>query len=459
MHKVIASIIASAIIATPATALACSLSPFPPPPMCERFWNGDAVALIEVTDIHESNTNHRRVTLRVLDIFRGDPPLELTIKDPWTSCGVTFGQKGQYLAWLFHENDSWTAFGDRAGRWGDKDLTSEDLRYAQSMKHPPSTGRIFGTLDKPPQMLFGQKNSNEPLPIRAGAVVVATGSSGTFQAAISPALNFELPGLAPGKYSVTVFGLRPELSVLPEEVEVHAGGCKQLYLSSGSSSEVKGRVYGRGRVPQTAWIHLIPTTQPPVAHSREMKVFADSETGVFEFKHVDPGSYVLGFELGHSPTLDNPYAARYYPEAKDAASAKIIEVKAGQQIENLEFDLGTEVPRRLVHVRVTWSDGSPVHKATAYLRDAHNPYSSVAEEQTETDENGEVILEGFIDTDYDVDANAVCKGTAATRDIKKKVIPATPSNTSVQLHVIGKKCVLVGNGYIDELKRLEDLEP
>jgi hypothetical protein len=129
--------------------------------------------------------------------------------------------------------------------------------------------------------------------------------------------------------------------------------------------------------------------------------------------------------------------------------AKIFEVKEGQQINDIKFDLGHEVPRRLVRVRVTWGDGSPVHRATAYLRDAHNPNSSVVNEQTETDANGEALLEGFIDTDYDVDANAVCEGTAASRDIEKKVISAAISEAFVELRVPERKCTLKGNRYLE----------
>ena len=45
------------------------------------------------------------------------------IYDPWTSCGVRFGQKAQYLAWLTREKETWTSYGDRAARVGDGDQT------------------------------------------------------------------------------------------------------------------------------------------------------------------------------------------------------------------------------------------------------------------------------------------------------------------------------------------------
>jgi len=456
MLKPVVFVIAVAVILYPTDTFGCSLSPLPLPPICERFWEGDAVALVEVIDIHESKTNNRRVTLRVLDVFRGNPPLELTIKDPWTSCGVAFGHKAQYLAWLTRDRDTWTAYGDRAAAEGGNSQVAEDLRYAQEMKHAPATARVFGTVDRSPALRFGTTSHEMPTPNRTGAIIVATGDGGTYQAAVNSDSKFELAELVPGKYMISVLGLPRGLSVIPEEVTVVGGACKQMYLFSGSSAEISGRVFGSGKKPETAQVKLIPVGAHGGDRSRENKVFVDTDSGNFEFKHVEPGQYVLGFELEHSPSLGIPYASRYYLDAKDLASAKVVEVKENQKITDIEFDLGREVPRRLVHVKVTWPDGSPVYKATAYLRDAHNPYSSVADEQTETDDHGEATLEGFIDTDYDVDANAVCRGNAATRDVKKKIIPAGTSEAFVNLRVPGRKCVLVGNKYLEELEKLQD---
>lgn len=438
------------IVVRAMTASACSVSPLPPKPICERFWDGDAVVLAEVTDIREENGNHRRVSMRVLDTYRGAPPPELTVDDPWTSCGLNFGQKGQYLVWLFHKRGSWTAYSDRAARRSEGGVNA-DVLYAQSMKHPPSTARIFGTLDKP---IFRTPASDEKnsQPSRQGSVIVAEGPSGVFNSYVSADLSFDLPEVTPGKYTIKVVGLPSNLSVTPEEVQVQEGGCKQMFLFSGSSAGVKGRVFGFGKQPQVAQVSLVAVDRAVGQRSNEMKVFADSETGAFEFTHVQPGRYVLGFELGHSPTLDVPYAPRYYVAAADSSSAKVIDVTEGQQVTGIDFDLGLEVPRRQIHVRVTWADGSPVRRATAYLRDAHNPYSSVANKQTETNEKGEALLEGFIDTAYDVDANAVCKGAPASRDIKKKVIAAGTTDAFVELRVSGRKCVLVGNDYLTELE-------
>ncbi len=433
------SVIAVSAFLSARVALGCQASPFEPPPICERFWEEDAVALVDVQNI-ELYGHSRRVTIRVVDVYRGSPPAELTMRDPITTCGAKFGRKARYLAWFSKtKSGKWTAYGDLAEK------LTDDLRYAQFMKNPPNTGRIYGSLDKPRRSRF-MAVSKEPEhgPNRTGTVVVAENEKARFSAVVGTDLSFDFPTLPPGKYKIRVEGLPSNLTVDSEEVEVHAGGCNELALFSASSAGIAGRLVAAGRMPRFAQVFLISTATLGKSVPPSLPwVMTDASAGVFQFKHVEPGKYVLGLEIGHSPTLDVPYASRYYPEGQEVTKATVIEVHAGEQIGNIEFNVGSEVARRRVRVRVTWEDGTPAQNATTYLRDAHNPYSTVADKQTATDANGEAVLEGFVDTDYDVDANGTCKGRSVSNGIKKKVLPASAADAFVRLTIPGRKCALI----------------
>lgn len=431
-------IVVSALLSA-RVALGCEPSPFEPPPICERFWEEDAVALVDVQNI-EIHGQDRWVTLHVVDVYRGNPPSELTMRDPITTCGANFGHKARYLAWFSKtKSGKWKAYGESA------ETSTEDLKYAQTIKNQPNVGRIYGTLDKPRRSRFMTVSKElEHGPSRAGTVVVAENESVRFNAVVGTDLSFDFATLPPGKYRIHVEGLPSNLTVDSEEIEVHGGGCNELALFSASSAGIAGRLVAAGRMPRFAQIFLISTaTLGKSAPPSSPWVMTDGSTGRFQFKHVEPGKYVLGLEVGHSPTIDVPYASRYYPEGREATTATVIEVRAGEQIGNIEFNVGNEVTRRLVRVRVTWEDGTPAQNATAYLRDAHNPYSSVADEQTPTDANGEAVLEGFVDTDYDVDANGTCKGRSVSKGIKKKIIPASAADAFVGLTIHGRKCALI----------------
>jgi len=434
----LASMVAASVLLAANAPRCCVRSPLPPPPICERFWGGDAIALVDVTEINEHG-HTRRVQLRTVDVFRGQVPAELTISDQRTDCGVSFPAKARYLAWLWQtKTGKWQGYADLG------DDAAEDLKFAQSVKNLPPEGRIFGTLDKPRRSrILAQSVQSTKLPDRNGVTLVATSGSRRYSAAVSHELAFDFPALAPGKYEVQVEGLPSILSVDLQNIEVHAGGCNELILFSASSATVAGHVTGAGQPPRFAQISLVPVDQQRnLSRDASKWVLTEDSTGSFAFKHVDPGQYMLAFELNHSPTLSVPYASRFYPQASDEKQAAVISIGAGEAIDNLKFDVGDEVQRRHVRVRVVWADGSPAENATAYLRDAHNPYSSVADKQTLTDARGQALLEGFINTDYDVAANAVCKGHSISKKVQTKVIPASVTDAFVTLTVQGHKCSL-----------------
>lgn len=425
------------VILTASVVLACVPSPFPPPPICERFWEGDAVGLVDVVHIEEPRTG-RQVTLHLVQAYRGDVPSDFTVSDPRTDCGVDFPHRGRYLAWFSRtKSGKWTGSADLG------DSAAEDLEYAQSVKNAPDTGRIFGTLDKPRRNLFVSTPAQpQELPDRSGVTIVAVSQNKQYRATVKRDLTFDLSTLPKGTYEVRVEGLPPNLAVDSQNLQVHGGGCSESELFAQSSASVSGRVFAVGELPHFGLVYLVDLASKEDPRLSRW-VATDAKTGGFEFKHVDPGRYALGFGIGHSPTLDSPYASRYFPNAIEEAKASVLEIHPGEELKDIEFSLGNEVARRQVRVQVTWADGSPAVNATAYLRDAHDPYSSVADEQTPTDANGEAVLAGFVDTDYDVAANAVCKGHSASRQVETKTIPASAEDALVALTVKGRKCRLV----------------
>jgi len=184
------SLLVPAFLMSSSTALGCVVSPVTPPPICQRFWEEDAVALVSVQKI-EKRAQDRFVTLQASEIYRGAPPNELVMKDPVTDCGPNFGHTGLYLAWFYHsKSGKWKAYGEPV------EASEEDLRYAQSMKNPPKVGHIYGTLDKqrrPPFMPI-LKNP-DPGQNRAGTTVVAESENGLFRADVGSDLSFDFPRL------------------------------------------------------------------------------------------------------------------------------------------------------------------------------------------------------------------------------------------------------------------------
>jgi hypothetical protein len=216
-------------------ALGCSVGGTGLRPMCERFWNHEAVALVDVIAIEKRPPlNRRYVTLRTVEVFRGLPPSEITFPDPESTCGVNFETTGRQLVWLIQERGKWRAFGDQ-----DYENKAFDLAFARSMtKHPPATAYIFGTAGRPNHkwtVMGGPPAMLSPL---EGALVVADRSGTRYEARVDKAGNFKLPDLPPGTYRVNVERLPSNIEGDPEEIELHGGACRELHLRPDTSGEI-----------------------------------------------------------------------------------------------------------------------------------------------------------------------------------------------------------------------------
>jgi hypothetical protein len=458
-----AIILASAVLATSsALVFGCELAPGPVPPICERFWEGDAVALANVASIQKTGYK-RLVTLRIAEVFRGDPPTEVIFEDPETDCGVSFESLGTELVWLYKEKDKWKAYIDRRAD------RAADLAFARSMKNPPSVARVFGSVGRAnPKMIVmgGPPSMVEPLP---GVLVAATGPSGHYEIAVDQNGNFELSSLSPGQYNITVEGLAPNLDDEPVSVVLSGGQCKEIHFRPDTSGEISGRLLPDGKTPSPAWVVLFAAHDAPKRadsdeHGHEVaRLFADDETGKFVFRHVRPGRYVVAFQPGDPPDMDVPYWPRFYRSAQDRKNAETIEIAEGQKITDLEFPIGDKVARRKVFVRAIWQDGTVAENVHLQLRNSKNS-SNLTHQDVYTDSKGEGVLEAFLSISYQLESHATCeemwqiplnlpfpvRPSHQAREVKDVVIPASAANGHVSVIVKGPKCTLIPKFGVSE---------
>jgi hypothetical protein len=377
-------------------------------------------------------------------------------EDPDTDCGVSFESLGTELVWLYKENDKWKAYGDqRADR-------AADLAFARSMKDPPSVARVFGSVGRAnPKMIVmgGPPSIVGPLP---GARVAALGPSGRYEVVTDQNGNFELSSLPPGQYNITVEGLPPNLDDEPVSVVLNGGQCKEIHFRPDTSGEISGRLLPDGKTPSPAWVVLFAADDAPKrADSDEnnhevARLFADDETGRFDFRHVHPGRYVVAFQPGDPPDMDVPYWPRFFPSAKDRKNAKVIDVAEGQKITDLEFKIGDEVARRKVFVRAIWQDGTVAENVHLQLRNSKNS-SNLTHQDVYTDSNGEGVMEAFLGISYQLESHATCEEMSQiplhlpfpvrpshqARQVNDVVIPASAADAHAGVIVPGPKCALI----------------
>jgi hypothetical protein len=76
--------------------------------------------------------------------------------------------------------------------------------------------------------------------------------------------------------------------------------------------------------------------------------------GVFDLDHIGPGDYILVFNRANRMDPNAPYPRAFYPGVADAADARPITLKDGQQLLKVNMQVAGGYPTHLLRVQVKW---------------------------------------------------------------------------------------------------------
>lgn len=189
------------LLLLPRAASACSC--IGDVPLCQSFWQADAVFSGEVLSFEKINQKElfsRRVArIKVERAWRGtaEGTIEVLTGAGGGDCGFTFSRGKQYLVYAYRAKNgalttnvcSPTKLLSRA---------AADLAYFKDAEKPSSGGRVYGLAR------FETKGS-EMIPAR-GIVITLTGESETRTAVADREGRFEFAGLPAGEYAAHMAG-------------------------------------------------------------------------------------------------------------------------------------------------------------------------------------------------------------------------------------------------------------
>lgn len=208
--------------ATPAEACSC-LGPIP---ACQGVWLSDAVFVGRVLDIANVEDEksprgaflrRRRVTLEVLEQFRGDsllaarsgaPAVDVFTGQGSGDCGIAFKKGESYLVFATTSKGAPTVLQTGlCDRTRELSLAQDDLPYLRALAtSPPRGGRVYGYVELAnPQVVRRPPGSPQPERKRMADVpVTLTEVVGgvTKTTSTDTSGRYEFTDLAPGKYRV-----------------------------------------------------------------------------------------------------------------------------------------------------------------------------------------------------------------------------------------------------------------
>jgi 5-hydroxyisourate hydrolase-like protein (transthyretin family) len=142
------------------------------------------------------------------------------------------------------------------------------------------------------------------------------------------------------------------------------------------------------------------------AAAGEMLRWQTDDRGVYRIFGLEPGRYVVGVGASSEDALQptgnrGSYKRTYHPDAIDESSAKIIEVKPGGEVENLDIKLSHATSSYRASGRVIDPEtGKPLPGVMIGCEIARTAGSSFRMGNTMTDSNGEFRIEGLSPNTY-----------------------------------------------------------
>lgn len=312
-------------------------------------------------------------------------------------CGYPFRRGETYLVYAFTSGDGKTLATGICMRTRPIADAAEDFEFLRGIASRPSGVSLSIQVAR---HLEGVKTGDsKPLGGLADARLVVEGEGDKREVKTDGEGRVTLAGLKPGSYKVRLL-LPEELTTYKEEQEIIIAdrGCASVYYSVADNGRIEGKVTDvEGRAVAGVTVTLVEADDPNPEKHYALYETTNAE-GLYAFKSVPPGRYLLAVNLSRYPQPDDPtnaYPRTYYPGVARAADAGVISLGAGVSLKGHDFTLQPRRAESVVEGVVVWDDGSPVAKAYVSFRDVtyHDPGADNGAPRA--DERGRFTLKGF----------------------------------------------------------------
>ncbi len=241
------------------------------------------------------------------------------------------------------------------------------------------------------------------------------------------------------------------------EFEPNSCNYRQVYFDKDYkivSSKVVGKVLDESGNPvRGLFIYLYPKTPDQKFTNWDYSVGKTNETGGYFIDKLKPGSYILGINLGRTPSFEAPYPETFYPGQKTLDRSQVIDIGEGQNLTLQPFILPPKLKTVTLTGKTIWEDGTPATKFVSDSSPRLNPRIYLIDPITlksdlgsliVTDAQGNFSFTAFDGYSYIIHADGI-NAENQSLHAKRTIVKATQNTPPIVLMLN-----LKGNGRNDE---------
>ena len=403
----------AALLCGARSAYACSCGPSPT--VLDAYERAEVIVLTRVVSVEKTEnaapkgrmsdgTNYvagvKSTTVIVEKAFKGNVKArdEMTFAQGggadciWTFAEADVGRR--FLFYLIRLKGATVWLAGTCGRSGSLESVADDLLYLNNLAKTRGRARVSGTVS------FDGPDA----PSVAGRRIRISGAGKSYEVKTDENGVYEIYDLPAGRYSVEPeiphgwrvgrfwLGHSPsfagsEATRSPTKIPIvlankrHAG----LDLRFEIDNAVRGKIFDKeGRPMNGVCLDLVP------ADGSKGKYLADctEREGAFEIDEIPPGSYVLVVNDDGEVTASEPFKTFYYPNVASREEAAVINISAGEFVENLHIYAPVTAETITVEGILLYSDGKPVAGEWVSFRSVETAEDDYDDARDETDDKG-----------------------------------------------------------------------
>ena len=383
-----------------------------PGPPCDYYGSTDAIFLGRVVgaaqqknsvDENGNKTVYDVGTIRFLvqENYKGAPGYEVEIHSGTGGgdCGYWFLRNESYVVYAHRSSEDNKLYTSICTRTKHVTYAKEDLEYFRGLSNAKPGATLYGKL-----VQFIGDREHGPVkegPKMGGVKITVTGGTQTVETVTNNAGEYRVTGLPPGDYDA--FPQLPDkLGAISNRdnrddfgrftgrrpVSLTDRGCGEMSFAVQFNGMVSGRVVdAAGEPAKEVQVNLLWG-----GDADKYWYTWTNEEGRYEFHMVQPGNYLLGFNLKWAPDAKDPYPKTFYPGVKTRSEAALLTLDEGEKLKGYDLTLPPLLRQRELKVTVVWPDGKPA--ANVMVHYEMNDATSLGD-RVDTDDKGTAVIRLF----------------------------------------------------------------